>query len=42
MSTRTILTDSMETIIVKPTVVRFSHQSVLVTAFLSKWKQYLK
>nr|DAE10787.1 MAG TPA: hypothetical protein [Siphoviridae sp. ctRNB7] len=33
MSTRTILTDSMEIIIVKPSVVRFSHQSVLVTAF---------
>lgn len=42
MSTRTILTDSMEIIIVKPAVVRFSHLSVLVTTFLIKWEQYLK
>nr|DAS49552.1 MAG TPA: hypothetical protein [Caudoviricetes sp.] len=32
----TILTDSMEIIIVKPIVVRFSHLSVLVTTFLRK------
>ena len=42
MSTRTILTDSMEIIIVKPAVVRFSHLSVLVTTFFKQMKTVFK
>ena len=42
MNTRTILTDSMEIIIVKPVVVRFSHLSVLVTIFLKQMKTVFK
>lgn len=42
MSTRTILNDSMEIIIVKPAVVRFSHQSVLVTTFFKQMKTVFK
>lgn len=42
MSTRTILNDSMEIIIVKPSVVRFSHLSVLVTTFFKQMKTVFK
>lgn len=42
MSTRTILIDSMEIIIVKPAVVRFSHLSVLVTTFFKQMKTVFK
>ena len=42
MSTRTILNDSMEIIIVKPAVVRFLHLSVLVTTFFKQMKTVFK